>query len=431
MLEEIIPEVSKSYNLSDDPNDRAIAGASSGAVCAFTAAWERPDAFRRVFSTIGTYVGLRGGNEYPTLIRKFEPKPIRIFLQDGNNDLNIYAGDWWMANQSMLTALTFAGYDVKHAWGKGGHDGKQGSAVLPDALRWLWRDYGTPIAAGVGKGTKRRNDLLIPGEDWELVKDDLGFADGPAVNKDGEVFFLDAPGSKLYKVDGDKITIVNDNTERASGIMFDDKGNLFACQGGAKKVSRYDSNGKATTLVENTGANDLVVLPHGLYYTDHKNKKVWYINKAGKRTLADNGIEFPNGIVASPDQTQLYVSDTRGRFVYVFSINSDGTLSNKQQYGYLHIPAHEKDSGGDGMTVDTEGRVYVTTRMGVQVLDQLGRVQFIINKPTNGWLTSVVLGGSEMDELYLTIGKAVYKRRIRAKGLLPAHGPVKPPKPRL
>ncbi len=124
LLEELLPEVEKkttkdgrAIHLSREGNDRCIAGASSGAICAFTAAWERPDAFRRVFSAIGTYVGLRGGNVYPTLIRKFEPKPIRIFLQDGSRDLNIYGGDWWMANQEMERALTFAGYEVKHAWG--------------------------------------------------------------------------------------------------------------------------------------------------------------------------------------------------------------------------------------------------------------------------------------------------------------------------
>jgi len=127
LLDELLPEVEKKtasggrpIKLSKDGNDRAIGGASSGAICAFTAAWERPDAFRRVFSSIGTYVGLRGGNVYPTLVRKYEPKPIRIFLQDGSNDLNIYGGDWWMANQEMERALVFAGYEVKHEWGEGG-----------------------------------------------------------------------------------------------------------------------------------------------------------------------------------------------------------------------------------------------------------------------------------------------------------------------
>ena len=106
ILEEILPEVekhqtgdSRTIRLSQRGNDRAIGGSSSGAVCAFTAAWERPDAFSRVFSAIGTYVGLRGADEYPTLVRKYEPKPLRIFLQDGSNDLNIYAGDWWKANE--------------------------------------------------------------------------------------------------------------------------------------------------------------------------------------------------------------------------------------------------------------------------------------------------------------------------------------------
>lgn len=117
LLEELLPEVEKKYRLSHDPNDRALAGASSGGICAFTAAWERPDAFRRVFSTIGTFVSLRGGNEYPALIRKCENRPLRIFLQDGSNDLDIYGGDWWTANLAMLSALKFSGYDVNHAWG--------------------------------------------------------------------------------------------------------------------------------------------------------------------------------------------------------------------------------------------------------------------------------------------------------------------------
>ena len=114
LIEELLPDVEKKtakdgrpIKLSRDPNDRAIAGASSGAICAFTVAWERPDSFHRVFSAIGTYVGLRGGNVYPTLIRKTEPKPLRVFLQDGNKDLNIYGGDWWMANQEMERALIF------------------------------------------------------------------------------------------------------------------------------------------------------------------------------------------------------------------------------------------------------------------------------------------------------------------------------------
>src|SRR5208283_2759403 len=126
LLDELLPYVAREQNLklSTSGNDRSIGGSSSGAICAFTAAWERPDAFSRVLSAIGTYVGLRGGNEYPTLIRKTEPKPIRVFLQDGSADLNIYGGDWWMANQEMERALTYAGYEVDHIWGTNGHNGQ-------------------------------------------------------------------------------------------------------------------------------------------------------------------------------------------------------------------------------------------------------------------------------------------------------------------
>src|SRR5437773_6510108 len=141
LLEELLPDVEKKtasdgrpIRLSKDGNDRSIGGSSSGAICAFTAAWERPDAFRRVFSAIGTYVGLRGGNVYPTLIRKFEPKPIRVFLQDRSADQNIYGGDWWMANQEMERSLTFAGYEVNHEWGTLGHEGSHGTKIFPDAM---------------------------------------------------------------------------------------------------------------------------------------------------------------------------------------------------------------------------------------------------------------------------------------------------------
>jgi gluconolactonase len=169
----VLPEVERKatadgrpVHLSHSGNDRAIAGSSSGAIAAFTAAWEHPEAFSRVISAIGTYVGLRGGEVYPTLIRKYEPKPIRVFLQDGSGDLNIYAGDWWMANQTMERALEFSGYEVNHVWGNGSHSGKQITAELPDALRWLWKDWPKPVGNGpTQNGTL--NALLIPGEPWK------------------------------------------------------------------------------------------------------------------------------------------------------------------------------------------------------------------------------------------------------------------------
>lgn len=430
LIEEILPEVKKSYNLSDDPNDACIAGSSSGGICAFTAAWERPDRFRRVFSAVGTFVGLRGGNEYPILIRKFENKPIRVYLQDGSHDNNIYGGDWWVSNQQILSALKFSGYDVAHVWGEGGHNGKHSTAILPDALRWLWRDYPEPIRPG--HPPQRRTDLAIPGEDWQLVSDGHKFTEGPAVSETGEVYFTDIPNNRIHKVGLDgKVTVFAEDTGGANGLMFGGDGKLYACAGRAKQIVRYDTGGKPETIVDGVTCNDLVILPEFGYFTDPPMKKVWQFTFDGKKQVVDEGIEFPNGIICSPDHTLLTVNDTRGRFMYSYQIQPDGTLRFKQQYGHLHRPDGTGHSGADGMAVDTEGRIYVTTSLGLQVSDQLGRVHFIFRKPSSGWLSNVVFGGPDFDTLYVTCGGSVFKRKIKAKGVNPWQPAIKPPKPHL
>jgi enterochelin esterase family protein len=140
LLEEVLPQMQKDYKLTEDPEGWAIGGASSGAICAFTVAWERPDKFRKVFSTIGSYVDLAGGNAYPYLIRVHERKPIRIFLQDGENDLDNPYGNWPLANKMMFAALTYMKYDVKFELGDGEHNSKHGGSLFPEAMKWLWRD---------------------------------------------------------------------------------------------------------------------------------------------------------------------------------------------------------------------------------------------------------------------------------------------------
>ena len=139
LLEEILPEVGKRYKLTDDPKCRAICGISSGGICALTVAWQRPDAFRKVLSHVGSFTNIRGGYVYPSLIRSTPNKPIRTFLQDGSNDLDNQFGNWWLANLQMESALKFKHYDYKFVGGTGKHGGKHGGAILPDSLRWLWR----------------------------------------------------------------------------------------------------------------------------------------------------------------------------------------------------------------------------------------------------------------------------------------------------
>lgn len=141
LLKEILPEVGKTYSLTDDPDGRCIAGNSSGAICAFTVCWEKPDEFRKCFSTIGSFTNIRGGHKYPDMIRRAAKKPIRVYLQDGANDLNNQFGSWAEANKAMAAALEKKGYDYQFVFGEGTHSARHGTMLFPDAMRWMWRDY--------------------------------------------------------------------------------------------------------------------------------------------------------------------------------------------------------------------------------------------------------------------------------------------------
>ena len=439
LLEEILPEVGKSYNLTNAASGRAICGASSGGICAFAAAWERPDAFSRVVSFIGSYTNLRGGNDYPTLIRKSEPRAIRVFLQDGKNDLDIYAGSWWVGNNDMAAALKFAGYDHQFVVGEGSHNGKHGGAVLPDALRYVWEDYPNlpakptfPNAARDGRPTVM--DILLPDEAWQVVSEGHRFTEGPAPDEQGNVYFTDIPNNRIHKVGADgKVTVFAENTGGANGLMFGPDGRLYACQGANKRVVGYDVNtGKEETVAEDIECNDLAVMQDGrMYVTEPGQNRVWLVTPRKNKMLVDTNIARPNGVILTPDQSQLIVADTRGPSAYIFRIEPDGRLSHRQPYFTLHLPDWMPESGADGMTVDDKGRLYVTTRAGLQVFDQAGRVNAIINKPQNAWLANVAFGGKDMDTLYVTCGDKVFKRKTKAKGIMSWKAPVLPEKPRL
>ncbi|WP_428664426.1 SMP-30/gluconolactonase/LRE family protein [Runella sp.] len=443
LLEELLPEVEtkktsdgRTIKLSKSGNDRAIGGSSSGAVCAFTAAWERPDAFSRVFSAIGTYVGLRGADRYHTLLRKYEPKPLRIFLQDGANDNNIYAGDWWMANQTIERSLIFSGYEVQHVWGEGAHNGKHGTAIFPDAMRYLWKDWPQPVKTGATKNPML-NDILLPNEGWQLVGEGYKFSEGPTSNAKGEVFFDDGPAGNIWKVSLDgKLTSFAKNSGNVYGQAFGPDGKMYAAAMNAKKVMVYSADGKAVKLADGFAGNDIVVANNGNTYVTNPSSdanvksKVWLIRPNGEKVEVDNGLHFANGITLSPDQTLLYVADDHSHWVYSYSILPDGTLANKQKYYWIHAPDNFDDAGSDGLKTDRDGRLYVATRLGIQVCDQAGRVNAILPTP-NGDVSNICFGGENFDILYATCGDKVYKRKVKVKGANAWDKPNKPTAPRL
>lgn len=443
ILTEIFPEVEKkktkdgrSITLSKNGNDRAIGGSSSGAICAFTAAWEKPEEFSRVFSAIGTYTGLRGGDRYPILVRKYEPKPIRIFLQDGRKDLNIYGGDWFRANEAMESALTFAGYEVTHEWGDDGHNGNHGTAIFPKAMKWLWKDWPAPVKKGSTQN-QFLSDLLIPGEDWQLVGSGYTFTEGTGGNEKGEVYYQDVPKSKTYKVDvNGKLTELSYDAKKASGTSVGPDGKYYTAAGGSKQILSYDKSLTETVVADSISGNDLIVANNGnIYITSPdgtKPGKLILVRPNGEKVVVDEGLKFPNGVTLSTDQSLLYATESATHWVWVYSINADGTLSNKQRYGWLHVPDTEDNAWPDGLKCDTAGRVFVATRIGIQVLDQLGRVNAILPAPpSNSQTSNVYFGGAALNVLYVTAGDKVFRRKLKTRGVHSFQKPLTPGNARL
>ena len=260
MIDEMLPEVGTKYNLTQDPAGRTIGGSSSGAICAFTVAWHRPEAFRNVVSMIGSFTDIHGGHAYPDLIRLSARKPIRIFLQDGVNDLrnpDNLERDWHIQNQKMVAALVEQEYDCAYVFGDGGHSDDHGGALLPLMLRWVWRDY---------PGVEDSNIDLIP--EAAAIKPEFvelfpGYDSSASVDPTGSWswerrFGRTAVTSTLtLKLDNDKL----------SGLLKTQRGN-------ADPVTEFilepvtDGNKISFDVIQKFGGNEVPMTFHGILEGD-------------------------------------------------------------------------------------------------------------------------------------------------------------------
>jgi gluconolactonase len=419
LLEEVLPEVERRpapdghrIKLSTDPNDRAIGGGSTGAIAAFTVAWERPDAFRRVFSAIGTYVGMRGGEQYYVLVRKTEPKPLRIFMEDGVHDEwpgGPEMGDWWMSNQTMNRALEFAGYDVRHIWGAGTHNGSQASAVFPDAMRWLWRDWPDPIQKRA-PGNPVLKKILQPGEDWQVAAD--GCAPELAANPQGQVFYSGGEITAGHSIQCD---------QRAAALAFGSDGRLYRArvEGGVKVAD-------GSTVGDGLNIRSLTVRNNGDVYAVTQDE-LWLIRATGEKIKLDEGLKGGSGVALSPDGLWLFVAQSLSRTGQSYRVRADGTLDARAPFYDFDVPAWADESGAAGIAMDRDGLAYVATRMGVQVFDRNGRVAAILPLPGNAVVTSLCFGGHDFDTLYVAGGGKVYRRKLHSVGAPPWGAPFKLP----
>ena len=487
LVEELIPEVAKRYNLSTDPNDHGIAGSSTGGVGAFVAAWNRPDRFRRVITWVGSFGNFRGADRLPGLIRRTEPRPIRVFMQTGRQDLVNYAGSWYLENPRMAAALEFAGNDVKIEVGEDGHSNRHGASILPDTLRWLWRDYPQPItvkepppgsgrglfaqlvprrelsappppvnppAAGPGRGAGPRGAvyaLISRDKLWQQVGETYASAASPAVDRDGNVFFADPASNKIYKAaSSGAVTTFKENTRGARALRVGADNRLYATQLSAKRIVSYGlgatsaggpegagggGNKTEKVVAENIQANDLALTRAGaIYFVDTAQKTVGLIDATGRRRMVYNGGEImsPTALTLTPDQAMLLVADSMDRYQWSFQIAADGSLVNGEPFQRLEMPEEGLFSGVGGLTVDTLGYLWATSAMGIQVCEQPGRCTNILNKPefTTTPITDIAFGGPGRTWLYVTQGGKVFRRETKRTGVV-AWEPVKPPQPGL
>jgi enterochelin esterase-like enzyme len=441
LIAEFLPAISERHGirLSEDPNDAAICGNSSGGICAFMTAWHRPDRFRRVFTGVGTYIGINGADRLAVLVRKVEPKPLRVYLQSGEQDNNLYCGDWWMANQTMERSLSWAGYDVNHTWGDGGHNAKQATAIFPDVMRWLWRGWpeSKEIKANPGGGSKWLGyQVMKEGSRWEELRIQVSGARSLASNSAGEVVVIDEVAERLHLIDQSGQTRVIGSTIDAPRYAAWGPGDTLFVSGsrkeGGTRIVALDSNGDSRVVVNQDGAaiQGLAITRGGHIYFSAADGAIWHVvgNGAECLTVVGEG-ENPDPmcdrfLTLSPDQGFLIGS---GEDPGSFQLQADASIANAQEF--YHLEDGQWSAPG-GLCVDTEGRLYVATELGIQVCDQAGRVNFII--PTPQTADDVCFGGKDLGELFIACGDRVYKRPTRVRGIVSGQmAPVKPAPPKL
>jgi enterochelin esterase family protein len=430
ICDEILPHFAKEYNLTTDPEMRAIEGGSSGGICAFTVAWERPDVFHKVMSAIGSFTNIRGGDAYPGIIRKTERKPIRVFLQDGSNDLNNLFGNWPLSSQQMASALQFMGYDVRFEFGDGKHSGKHINSIMPDALRWLWRPATTlpwPLSKDNLGGDEALSKVLPEDSKWELVGEGYRMTDAACGDADGNFYFCDTPNATIWRVPTNGVPEKwLDQELGVSGLKFGPDGRLYATaqkQGTVKpRIVAIDTATKAVSdIATDVNPNDLAVTKAGwIYFTDTSAGQVQMIstsptNSERPQTVA-GGILGPNGITLSPNQKFLAVSEFNGKNVWFYSISTNGQITAGEPYMTMRLPFDKTTSSGDGMVTDAEGHYYVSSSLGIQMFDKTGRLGGVIANPNNARCLSIGFGGANREWLYACNGKQVWRRKMLTHG---------------
>ena len=365
---------------------------------------------------------MRGGEQYYVLVRKTEPKPLRIFMQDGAYDEwggGPEMGDWWMSNQTMERALEFAGYDVRHVWGTGTHDDSHAASVFPDAMRWLWHNWPVPVASAP-PGNPVLKAILREGSEWETVTN--GCSDS--------VPLVAGPTGELYTA----VAGIGELTANAAG-----KSRQPCAASAAAQVVAFDAKG-----VPHSGTAEEQVLGNGmrvcamtvrangdLYATTEKNDgtgELWLISADGRKVKLDTGLRGASGLAFSPDGLWLMVAQRRSRWAYSYRVGSDGLVDAREPFYSVATAGSMDDSEAGAIWMDIDGRPYVATALGVQVFDRNGRVTAILPLPNGAAVSGLSFAGDDWKTIYAAGGGVIYRRKLKVAGAPPWAPAIKLPK---
>lgn len=421
LIEELLPEVERQtatdgrpIRLSTNPNDCAIAGSSSGGICAFTAAWARPDRFGRVFSAVGTYVSMRGGNEYQAIIRKTEPKPLRIFLQDGLYDVwNGIFGDWYEANILVESALNFSGYEVAHTWGRGGHSNTHANRVFPDVMRWLWK--GWPRAVQTGKSQNDMLSAILPDEGGWTRVEEARVADRMFVYGDKIVF---ADGDKVCDAEGNEVARLKAN-ERLIGADAE----VLYLSNVKNEIIRVAAGRRAKIATAQNKVEQLIATDNLNYYFVCENSVV-KVDVKGVMTVVNDGLNCGANLAIYPDHRLLICNEPNTRWLLSYVVDEQGQPMAGQRFYWLHNTTGDDSQQVGQMTFDENGNLYVATAMGVQICDQNGRVRAILSLPDSAPIRSLAFVGTK---LYVANERGeIYVRELKVAGAQPWQSATSP-----
>ncbi len=443
LIQEVLPAVEKHRTpsglpilLTNNPNDRGITGFSSGGIGAFNVGWLDPNAFRRVNTAIGTFVDMRGGQWYPSIVRKMEPKPLRIFMQSGSHDNwpgGPEMGSWPLNNLALNHALKFAGYAVAHAWGPGVHSGNQGIAVFPQAMRWIWKDWKKPIQPG-----KTQNAVIqavtIAGQGWHPLAHGSFTPGALAVNSKGQVFFDNTTNGKIYRLEIHGGTqFYAQATKGNNGMAFGPGGRLYVTEPAVNEVVAFAADAARTVIARHIHAWHLVVT-HGrdIYLAGatgrcHNHGAIWLIRPGDHATVVATNKRPFSGILLQSDDHWLCAPVADSHWGESYQVRADGALQYPESYYWFEHPPWTVGSGTHGLCVDNNGWIYAATYLGVQVLDRSGRVTAILLAPKDRPVRSVCFGGRNFHHLFIISKNHIFERQLKSQGIANWHVPTMVP----